>query len=244
MGGVCSTSTPQTTTDPPIAPCSVSGANSHGERTFECPHVGAVYDVCRGPGSSFFSCGEDRRLVAHSSRSGRRTIAPWASGHDGLITRVSYSEVTNALASASRDRCVKLWRLGEVDSASQAHECSGTLAGHELTVSAVHWRTDGDLVASGSRDATVRVWDAATLKSVMRVHRPQNLVTCLRWHPTESVIVQGGEDLRVRLWDTRSGKEAQILEGYTYFPVRGQRHLTCHITHSYTLQPRAFPSAS
>jgi COMPASS component SWD3 len=155
--------------------------------------------------------------VAHDARSGRRVVEPWLSGHAGLVTRLTYDVRSSALATASRDRSIKLWQVGQESSPI----CTGSLAGHELTVSAIHWAAGGRLLASGSRDSTVRVWDAEAQKAVLRVHRPQNLVTCLQWHPAmpQSVIVQSGEDLRVRLWDTRIGKEVHLLEGYTYFPV-------------------------
>lgn len=213
-------------------------------------HHEAVSDVCwwtAGGGSS-------GALLLASDVSGGltwlNTVSATASAkhaaHEAAVNAVAVCTSAALVATASRDKTVRLWRAGWAEEAGSAtadttasvsapSACSfpsfaptATLSGHTLTVSAVTLSADGTRVATGSRDTTVRLWDVASGAAIYRGQRAQNLVTCLKWYPasgsaggSQNILVQGSEDLRVRLWDVRvSMKEVQALEGYVYFPVR------------------------
>ena len=60
--------------------------------------------------------------------------------------------IDGLLASASRDRTVKLWN-------PSAGECLKTLEGHSNSVLTVAWRFDGKLLASGGADDKIILWD-------------------------------------------------------------------------------------
>lgn len=219
MGGVCSSGQ----ANAPLGSTALSAPprREPTQAVFQSSHDGSVNDVCCGERGAFWSCGDDRRVVLHDVTGA--TLAEWGTGHTRAVNRLSFAKSAGMLATASRDRTVRLWRTQFAESAPGETPVH-TLSGHDLTVSAVHFNMDGSRLASGSRDSSVRIWDTETGRSLLRAERSQNLVTCLRWHPAspQSVIAQGGEDLRVRLWDVRTSglREAQVLEGYTYFPVR------------------------
>ncbi|RYG43275.1 hypothetical protein EON68_00655, partial [archaeon] len=217
-----------------------------------CVHHEAVSDVCwwtvGGGGSDIGAL-----LLASDVGGGltwmdasSATASAKHAAHEAAVNAVSVCSSAALVATASRDKTVRLWRASwpeEADSAAAgASLCAparsarsfpsltpaAALSGHTLTVSAVTLSADGTRVATGSRDTTVRLWDVASGAAIYRGQRAQNLVTCLKWYPSagsaggsQNVLVQGSEDLRVRLWDVRvSMKEVQALEGYVYFPVR------------------------
>jgi len=188
--------------------------------------------------------GEDR-CVAGCDLATATPVFAWPGAHASSITRLAFVPRPRGdwlLATASRDRTVRLWAppaSGHVDGSAAASVGEGggedaapraplaTLSGHELAVTAVCATTSGARLATGCRDTTVRVWDVETRQQLFRGHRPQNVVTCMTWWrgPTgggddEHLLLQGGEDLKVRVWDVRSGvREVAVVEGYVYFPL-------------------------
>lgn len=78
-------------------------------------------------------------------------------GHELAVIAVAASPDSNYVATASRDKSVKLW---EVNSGREVR----SFLGHELSVTAVAFSSDGKLLATGSNDKTVRLWDVETGK--------------------------------------------------------------------------------
>ena len=99
----------------------------------------------RGPGRA-----GDRRALGRSLRA--RVIRSFR-GHDDAVTGLAFDPAGARLATAGRDRTVRIW---DVASGRPIR----TLRGHLLGVSCVAFSPDGRLVASAGEDRTVRLWDA------------------------------------------------------------------------------------
>jgi WD40 repeat protein len=76
-------------------------------------------------------------------------------GHSGSVRAMAFSRDGKLLASASRDKTVKLWDVG---SGAELQ----TLRGHLDWVNAMAFSQDGKILASASSDGTVKLWDASS----------------------------------------------------------------------------------
>lgn len=102
--------------------------------------------------------------------------------------------VRDYLASGSRDRTVRLWKLSEA-------ACLATFVAHENWVRSVLIHPSGNYVISASDDKTIRVFDVAgkrCLRVLEKAH--DHFVTSIAMHPTLPVLVSGGVDQTVRCW--------------------------------------------
>lgn len=102
--------------------------------------------------------------------------------------------VRDYLASGSRDRTVRLWRISEAS-------CVAVFKAHENWVRSVLIHPSGNYVISASDDKTIRVFDIKNnrcLRTLEKAH--DHFVTCLDMHSTLPVLVSGGVDQAVRCW--------------------------------------------
>ena len=75
--------------------------------------------------------------------------------HDGTVLCVAFSPDGTTLASASRDKTIKLW---DVKTAKE----EATLKGHTSMVYSGAYSPDGKTLASGGWDGAVVLWEVGT----------------------------------------------------------------------------------
>ncbi|MDQ3765167.1 MAG: hypothetical protein M3460_27855 [Actinomycetota bacterium] len=88
------------------------------------------------------------------------------------------------LATASRDRTVRLWRIPE----GTTH---AVLTGHTNDVDSCVFSPDGALLATAGRDRMVRLWHVATGRSHCAL-RVASAHTRIAWHPSGRLLCAVG----------------------------------------------------
>ncbi|MBE9114276.1 hypothetical protein IQ249_00045 [Lusitaniella coriacea LEGE 07157] len=122
-------------------------------------------------------------------------------GHEDVVWQVRFAPNGEFLATASRDRAVKLWHPDG--------RLKATLTGHKESVTSVDVSRDG-LIASSSWDGTIRLWQSdGTVRSIIPAHTGQ--VLCVRFSPNGQTLVSAGEDGSISLWSL----EGRLLKTFT-----------------------------
>jgi len=112
-------------------------------------------------------------------------------GHSDIVWDVSFSPNGELIASASRDRTVKLWRPDGT--------LVTTLQGHQDSITRVSFSPDSRLIASSSWDGTVKLWRRdGTLVRTLTGHK--GYVYSVSFSPNGQQLASTGEDGTVRLW--------------------------------------------
>jgi platelet-activating factor acetylhydrolase IB subunit alpha len=102
--------------------------------------------------------------------------------------------VRDYLASGSRDRTIRLWKLSEAT-------CLATFVAHENWVRAVLIHPSGNYIISASDDKTIRVFDISAQRCLRVLEKAHDhFVTSIAMHYTLPILVSGGVDQTVRCW--------------------------------------------
>ncbi|MCU0545275.1 MAG: AAA family ATPase [Oscillatoriaceae cyanobacterium Prado104] len=126
-------------------------------------------------------------------------------GHSDSVMGVSFSPDSEILATASKDKTVKLWtRNGWLIK---------TLTGHQGWVTGVSFSPDGSMLASSSDDGTVKLWnrEGRLLKTLEGAHN--SFVLGVAFSPDGKMLASAGYDNSVKLWKVDGTLVATLLKG-------------------------------
>ena len=107
-------------------------------------------------------------------------------GHTKNVSSVCFSPDGKTIASASRDKTVRLWN-------TTTGQHLKTLIGHTLDVNSVHFSPDRKTIASASWDKTVRLWNTTTGKHLKTLTGHTEGVT-------QRLFLTGWKNYRKRKW--------------------------------------------
>jgi WD40 repeat protein len=134
-------------------------------------------------------------------------------GHADWVLQVAWSPDGRRLASASRDRTIRIW---DADNGSVLR----VLRGHDNEICGVAWSPDGRRLATGSHDQMARVWDADNGSELTVLRGHDDRVQGVAWSPDGRRLATASSDRTARVWDAENGIELTVLRGHDD-PVRG-----------------------
>jgi WD40 repeat protein len=121
-------------------------------------------------------------------------------GHEAVICALAWSPDGGTLASASRDRTIRLWNTDN-------WILQRKLVVHESWIKCIDWSPDSRVLASGSRDQRVKCWD--TRDEPVDAYQHGDHVECVAWMPTGWILASGARDGTVTVWDLA---QRQVLD--------------------------------
>eukprot|EP00798_Chlamydomonas_sp_ICE-L_P021129 gene21129-28016_t len=147
------------------------------------------------------SCSDDTLIKLWDWEKGWNCIQQFE-GHSHFVMQVVFNpKDTNTFASASLDRSVKVWSLGQPTP-------NFTLDGHEKGVNCVDYFSGGDrpYLITGGDDKLVKIWDYQTKACVQTLDGHAHNIAAL------PLIVTGSEDGTVKLWHSTTYRLENTLD--------------------------------
>lgn len=170
-------------------------------------------------------------IAMASAHSGQIIVWDWRAemhvlkqqGHTLATEAMAFSPDGRAVATGSKDGCVKLWGV-------HSGFCMATFSNHEAVVSALTFSAN-DVIISASYDGTVRAFDIRRYRNfrIMVGPPPRRQFGCIAADSAGDLIAAGCVDtFEIIVWSLRTGQVLEVLNGHkgpvsgiAFRPLRG-----------------------
>ncbi|KAK4081539.1 uncharacterized protein Triagg1_2280 [Trichoderma aggressivum f. europaeum] len=125
-------------------------------------------------------------------------------GHQGCVSSAVFSPNSSLIASASKDKTIRLWNVN-------TGECIEEFKGHSESVKSVVFSHDSLSVLSGSQDTTVRLWCIDTGECVHTFEGHNSSVISVAFSRDSSFAASASSDNVIRLWRVDTSECVHIL---------------------------------
>lgn len=125
--------------------------------------------------------------------------------HTGTIYDLKFNPKATKLASASKDKTVRLWDL--------SNNQSEKLIIHQDAVSKIAFNHQGNLLASASYDKTVQLLDLENQNN-RTLHSHKAAVLGVAFSQDDKFLISASKDTTLHIFDVGSGKALRVLEGH------------------------------
>ena len=136
-------------------------------------------------------------------------------GHRDVVLALAFSPDGRWLASASKDKTVRLWDMTALRGGNMAR-APLVLRDHTDAIYDLAWSASGDRLASASYDHRVGLWNTASLAQgnvtlIDRLRGHTDQVRSVAFHPSGEELLSGGKDATIRRWRARDGKSLKVF---------------------------------
>ncbi|MDE0323976.1 MAG: sigma-70 family RNA polymerase sigma factor [Candidatus Poribacteria bacterium] len=128
-------------------------------------------------------------------------------GHTDEVHTVAFSPDGATLASAGRDKTVKLW---DVSTGQNVRTLE-----HMKPVADVAFSPDGKTLAAGRVGGEIELWDVSTGQNLATFGKHKGAVFSVAFSPDGTTLASGTGFGEIKLWDIETGQEIATLDGHT-----------------------------